>query len=51
VAEPEEFAAILNAPPFADASSKLAIVIDEMIAEFPAGTVYKVVSTFADGLD
>ena len=41
---------ILNAAPFAEFSSKLAIVIDEMIAELPAGTVYKVVSMFADGL-
>jgi hypothetical protein len=45
------FAAILNAAPFAADSSKLAIVIEEMIAELLAGTVYKVVSTFADGLN
>jgi hypothetical protein len=41
--------AILNAPPLAAASSRFAMVIDEMIAELPDGTVYNVVSTLAAG--
>jgi hypothetical protein len=46
VATPDTFAAILNAAALA---SKLAMLIDEMTAELPAGTVYKFVSTFAAG--
>jgi hypothetical protein len=42
---------ILNAAPLPTVSSKLAIVIDEMIAELPDGTVYSVVNTFVDGFD
>jgi hypothetical protein len=46
VATPDIFAAILNAAALA---SKLAMLIDEMTAELPAGTVYKFVNVFDAG--
>jgi hypothetical protein len=43
---PDTFAAILNNAPFA---SRLAILIEEITAEFPAGTAYSDVNVFAAG--
>jgi hypothetical protein len=45
-ATPDTFAVMVNNAPFA---SRLAILIDEITAELPAGTPYNFVNVFAAG--
>jgi hypothetical protein len=45
-ATPDTFAAMVNNAPFA---SRLAILIEEITAELPAGTPYSLVNVFAAG--